>query len=416
MRGARLHYAVPRLLHRNGMLAALVTDAYAGSALWRAVLRLGARLPGVGPLMAAAAGRYHPELADARIVSRQASGLSNVLQRRKAATRSTRRGVKFDAAQGLGTLYAALPSLPAEVIFAHAGAALEPFEVGAERGALRVLDQSIAARPFVADLMSAEVAAHGHMVMPGAVPPPTVGDDSRSRQEWEQADAILCASEFVLQSMVHSGVPAAKCHLVPFGVTLPATPPRLPDYDGQRPLRLLFAGHVGLRKGVPHLLAALQALDGREVELRCAGTVELRPDVVAALPPHVRLLGRVPRAEMAALYHWADAFVLPSIAEGSAIVVYEALSFGLPVITTFNAGSVIEDGVEGRIIPASDPVALSAAILAYCDDPALLKRHAAGARAAEDKISFERYERDLLKVLNGISGQASPVSASRSDG
>ena len=102
---------------------------------------------------------------------------------------------------------------------------------------------------------------------------------------------------------------------------------------------------------------------------------------------------------MTALYLWADAFVLPSIAEGSAIVIYEALSFGLPVITTPNAGSVLEDGVEGQIVPASDSVALAAAILAYCNDPELLKQHAAGARAAVNKISLDRYEYDLLDVI-----------------
>jgi glycosyltransferase involved in cell wall biosynthesis len=48
-------------------------------------------------------------------------------------------------------------------------------------------------------------------------------------------------------------------------------------------------------------------------------------------------------------------FVFPSIEEGSALVTYEALAYGLLVVTTPNAGSVVRDGVEGFIVPICDP-------------------------------------------------------------
>lgn len=404
MLGARQHYAVPRLLHREGLLAALITDFYASNVGLRALMRVSARMPVLGEAFAGASGRYHPDLVNARVVANQSLGLGLFLRRQRARKRSELQYIKYRAASDLADRYAELSPVQGEAVIAYAGAALEVFEVAQKRGALRVLDQSIAAYPHIHRLLAIEVAAHGAMVIEKGKPALEGGEIKRLREEWKCADLILCASEFVFSSMVDCGVPASKCHLVPYGVSLPKRQPRLPDYAGQRPLRLLFAGHVGLRKGVPHLLKALSMLDSEKVELRCAGTLELRPEIAEATPANIQFLGRVPRAQMEDLYNWADVFVLPSIIEGSALVVYEALSFGLPVITTFNAGSVVEDGVEGMIVPASDSFSIAASINAYLDDPLLLETHAAAARSAGPKIELPRYERDLLSILRQNPG------------
>jgi glycosyltransferase involved in cell wall biosynthesis len=58
----------------------------------------------------------------------------------------------------------------------------------------------------------------------------------------------------------------------------------------------------------------------------------------------------------------ADVFVLPSLAEGSASVIFEALAAGVPVVTTHASGSVITDGVEGLIVPERDSGAIALAL------------------------------------------------------
>ena len=62
---------------------------------------------------------------------------------------------------------------------------------------------------------------------------------------------------------------------------------------------------------------------------------------------------------MSNLYKWADVFVLPSICEGSAMVTYEALIHGLPIITTYNSGSIVRDGVDGFITSIRDVEAIA---------------------------------------------------------
>lgn len=74
------------------------------------------------------------------------------------------------------------------------------------------------------------------------------------------------------------------------------------------------------------------------------------------------LLGTVSRAELARHMRAAPVFIFPTFAEGSARVVSEALACGCYVITTRNAGSIVEDGVHGAIVPAGDVEPLREAI------------------------------------------------------
>ena len=53
---------------------------------------------------------------------------------------------------------------------------------------------------------------------------------------------------------------------------------------------------------------------------------------------------------------------IPSLHEGSALAIYEGLASGLPVITTKPSGSVVRDGIEGRIVPIRNVDALAAAM------------------------------------------------------
>jgi glycosyltransferase involved in cell wall biosynthesis len=76
----------------------------------------------------------------------------------------------------------------------------------------------------------------------------------------------------------------------------------------------------------------------------------------------VKCFGILPRSELAKRMASAEVFVFPSLAEGSARVVFEALSSGCYVITTPNSGSIVEDGVYGALVPPNDADALANAI------------------------------------------------------
>ena len=95
-----------------------------------------------------------------------------------------------------------------------------------------------------------------------------------------------------------------------------------------------------------------------------------------------RLLGY--RADVPEILAGSDAFVLASKYEGYPIAVMEALTIGLPVVSTDVGGvpETVAEGVEGFLVPSGDPEALAAALLRMVSDPATRARMGAAAAAA----------------------------------
>ena len=161
---------------------------------------------------------------------------------------------------------------------------------------------------------------------------------------------------------------------------------------------MLFVGSAGLRKGIHTLGQASQELSTKSYSFDVAG------DVTDAVRMHpltsvLEFLGRVPRVEVVRKYEQADVMVLPSLAEGSAEVTYEALAAGIPVITTHQAGSVIRDGIDGFIVPASDPRALAQRIGRVAGSGNKLQRMAIAARERASEFTWEKYQDRLTNTL-----------------
>lgn len=134
-----------------------------------------------------------------------------------------------------------------------------------------------------------------------------------------------------------------------------------------------------------------------------AGPCNVLPEALRALSESVELLGQVPRGEMRDHFVWADVFLLPTLCEGSAMSVYEALSAGLPVVTTSNAGSVVRHGIDGFIVPASDGEAIAEALETLERDPDLLAEMACCAAQRAADFTIESYGQRLLAAIDGIA-------------
>jgi glycosyltransferase involved in cell wall biosynthesis len=225
----------------------------------------------------------------------------------------------------------------------------------------------------------------------------------REQMEWQAADLIFCGSEFVRDGIRASGGPADRCRVVPYGIRAPAQVAA--KNFCHKPLRVLTVGAVGLRKGAPYVYAAARSLKDK-AEFRMAGTIEITPHAQNLLTAHVKLLGVVPRSEIHQQFAWADVFLLPSICEGSATVCYEALAFGLPVIATQNAGSVVRDGVDGYIVPVRDPEAIVDRIERFADSSDLLAIMSQNALERAKEYTLERYGERLLSELSVAEANA----------
>ncbi|MGI8557692.1 MAG: glycosyltransferase family 4 protein [Solirubrobacteraceae bacterium] len=212
----------------------------------------------------------------------------------------------------------------------------------------------------------------------------------------DQTDALLVNSDFLKEMLVALGWPADRVHVIYLGIDdyfLEQIPQPKQPIARKGPLRLMFAGRLEQAKGADALIAACRTLDGFDWELVVAGPVAggVKAHQGPFLAdPRVTSLGTVSRAKLAERLSAADVFVFPSLAEGSARAVFEALACGCYVITTPNSGSIVEDGVHGALVPAGDGRALAGAITrANADRDAIQEvgRHNAALIAASYRQS-----------------------------
>jgi glycosyltransferase involved in cell wall biosynthesis len=178
------------------------------------------------------------------------------------------------------------------------------------------------------------------------------------------------------RSFAEMGVPPDKVHVIPYGVRLENFQPTAEPSSGPNAtFDVLFAGAVGLRKGVPYLLEAFAHLRHPRKRLRIVGAIQ--EDIRAVLPKlpmeNVEMLGTVPQSELAALMSRSHVLILPSIEEGLALVQAQAMACGCPVICSTNTGGedLFTDGTEGFIVPIRDPTSLADRMQRLADDPNL---------------------------------------------
>jgi glycosyltransferase involved in cell wall biosynthesis len=191
----------------------------------------------------------------------------------------------------------------------------------------------------------------------------------RKMQQFAHTDLVVANSPFVRRTFLEGGFPPERVICVPTGC-----PPSSSEAEAVPPsprtLTILNAGALSVRKGIHLLIDAWRRLrPPAAAELLLHGNLQLPAAYRHSLPRGVRFAPRLPRPELHALFRRSVAFVLPTLAEGRANVILEALANGLPVITTPNSGctDVVMDGRTGFLVPPGDIEALGAK-LAWCLD------------------------------------------------
>ena len=249
----------------------------------------------------------------------------------------------------------------------------------------------------------------------GTRPPLRFCSTSRVRRERELADVIISPSDFVSRCLVEHGVAPEKIVKIPFG----ADPERFtpaPATSSDSRFVLLDVASMNYRKGTRYLLQAWRELALPNAELVLAGTPdEAGRKMLREYEGWYRYLKHVPWVALPDLFRSASAFVLPSLAEGSALVTYMAMAAGLPVVVTQDAGSVATDGREGWVVPARDIEALKAKILhLYEHRGEAAVMGAAGRRLIEERYTWRHYHQRieaLHRALRGGGNVAAAVAA-----
>ncbi len=228
-------------------------------------------------------------------------------------------------------------------------------------------------------------------------------------------DHVFAVSDEVAGSM--SGHPEVLVH----GVDLDAIAARRSERAAARAelgladdqVAVVTVANLRANKDYPNLLAAAaRVVDGRgQVRFFAVGQGPLATDLASeaealGLRDRFTFLGY--RADPIRTLVAADVFVLASRYEGLPIAMLEAMAVGLPVVATSVGGvpSIIRDGTEGRLVPAGDPEALAAELVAALD-PAVRSSLAAGARSRAADYGIERAVRRQEAVYAQLAGARS---------
>jgi starch synthase len=303
---------------------------------------------------------------------------------------------------------AAILRLRPSAVICYDTAALDSFKACEAVGAVKILDQVIGHLKVGLEVMEEEKCLHPEFF---DEPQPSVPDRVVSRyiQEVLSADWIITPSKYVANSLKKIGANANRVIVLPLGVDIQQFQPRVEPRRGG-PFRILFMGQIGWRKGVLYLLEAFKQLRLPDAELVLMGSVMGQGRVLTPYEGIFRHVRSVPYSDLPKHYREADVFVFPSLHEGSALVTYEALASGLPIITTENAGSVVQDGEEGLLVPIRDVEALKEAIFTLYRNRELRDRMGHKARQRAEDFTWNNYRRNLAAHVQSFLTNPSPSS------
>ena len=189
-------------------------------------------------------------------------------------------------------------------------------------------------------------------------------------EEAHLANGWVAASRYTAQTLAAHGVPAEKVHVVPYGVSLAHFSPRLRPPAPEEPFTIIYVGSLIQRKGLSYLLDAMRVLKSEGYSKNVRLLLRGRGGVDRDLLKHYGdvdfdLKLGLPLPELVRDLQRSDVFVLPSLTEGFAQVILEAMACGVPVITTANtcAPDVMTEGVHGFTLPIRDSGAIAEKIV-----------------------------------------------------
>ena len=186
----------------------------------------------------------------------------------------------------------------------------------------------------------------------------------KARREYEAADAIIVASDYVRDSFLDAGIPEEKLARFDLSAPLRFVPPPQ-GLSGDGVFRIVYVGSLSVAKGVPVLLDAFSCFEPRNAQLTLVGgwgTRAMRRYLAERCDRDSRI--RIAQGDPLPYLQRADVYIHPSYQDGLGYAPLEALACRVPVIVTEDTGAkeFVVDGVNGVVIPTGSADAISEAI------------------------------------------------------
>jgi len=213
---------------------------------------------------------------------------------------------------------------------------------------------------------------------------------ARMLKEFKDVDYILASSEQVASSFSSHGL-GDKLELVEFGVDTNKFKHEPIEHEG---FNVVFVGENWIRKGIYYLVKAWHGLKLKDAKLIICPNAPVFSGI-----DYTNIVSTGFTIDTSSLYNSADLFVFPSLEEGKALVVGEAMACGIPVVVTPESGWTIEDGREGITVQIKRIKQLKDAIQYFYDNPSEEKRMGKAARKYAEEHTWAKYQKELVRVM-----------------
>ena len=291
-------------------------------------------------------------------------------------------------------------------VYAYEDGALETFKVAKRLGIACIYDLPIAYWETSRRLMKEEAdrLPKWAVTLGGGI------NDSefkllRKEKELELADVIVGPGSFVMDSLPDWSKKKKKI-VSPFGspdnisVEL-RTEIRNKNKAQIDKLRVLFVGSMGQRKGLGDLFHAMGLLNNPNIELIVLGSLLAPMDFYKNSFPNFIYEPVRSHSEILKLMRSCDLLCLPSIVEGRALVMQEAMSQGLPIIITPNTGGadLIIEGETGFLVPIRNASIIADKINWFFENRNQMKQMGINAHKHSSNYTWEKYAKTIVDEL-----------------
>lgn len=221
----------------------------------------------------------------------------------------------------------------------------------------------------------------------------------RKDEELKLANLLICNSSYTLKTLIYSNVSHKKIIVMPLGFPeVKEIPEKLPAEQ----VRFLVAGNLSYMKGVHHVLRIWKKYGNHlNANLTLIGTNMLAREEWQGLPGNVRVVNRLPQPEFLQEMANADVFITFTYTDGFGQVITEAMSRGLPVITTENSAGpdLITHRKDGLIVRIGDEKDLYQQMKWCVENKHLLPQMGYAAVEKAKTWPWPAYRKRLVEVI-----------------
>jgi glycogen(starch) synthase len=243
-----------------------------------------------------------------------------------------------------------------------------------------------------------------------------------SIERWGEhsAEAVLVITPRLHRLLLSDGVDENSVHVIPPGVNPSLFEGPFEDpFSGVGKPRVLFIGRLAPQKGVGTLVEAAGLLEDPGAQILLVGdgperkALERKSERLS-VADRLHFVGFFAHERLPAVLAHADLLVLPSLYEELGTVLLEAMQAALPIVASKTGGipDVIEDGVNGLLVPPGDPEALARAIDRVLADRKLARRLSEGVQERVKDYDWEVLAERVLRIYQDVTaGCLAPVDS-----